>query len=90
VAIEGPYDVTHDAEFAAKAIELLSGRVRNWIADVAGGRDRDELLQSQLQFALRDQTDMEQTLDTFTAGCRRVLRPTERDWPTPRGFLRRR
>ncbi|MFI1168531.1 hypothetical protein ACH4UM_34375 [Streptomyces sp. NPDC020801] len=46
VAIEGPSDVTSRAEFAAKAIELLSGRIRDWTADVAGGRDRDELLRS--------------------------------------------
>ncbi|MEW2302158.1 hypothetical protein AB0958_19630 [Streptomyces sp. NPDC006655] len=90
VAVEGPYDVANDAEYAAKAIELLSGRIRDWAAEVADGRDRDELLQSQLQFAHRDQADMEQMLDTFTAGCRKVLRPTERDRPTRRRLLRRR
>ncbi|GGN56042.1 hypothetical protein GCM10011579_016690 [Streptomyces albiflavescens] len=90
VAIEGPYDIANSAEFAAKAIELLSGRIRDWTAEVAGGRDRDELLQSQLQFALRDQGDMERMLDNFTAGCRKILRPTERDRPTRRGLLRRR
>ncbi|MGW6803685.1 hypothetical protein, partial [Streptomyces sp. NPDC055039] len=90
VAVEGPYDVAHAAETAAKAIELLSGRIRDWAAEVTGGRDRDELLQSQLQFAHRDQADMEQMLDNFTAKCRKVLRPTEQDWPTRRGLLRRR
>lgn len=89
VAIEGPHGVAHDAEHAAKAIEFLSGRIRDWAAEVAGGRDRDELLQSQLQFAHRDQADMEQMLDTFTAGCRKVLRPAERE-PTRRRLLRRR
>lgn len=50
--------------------------MRDWAADVAGGRHRDELLVSQLQYALRDQGDMEGLLNDFTAGCRRVLRPT--------------
>lgn len=89
VAIEGPHSVAHDAEWAAKVIEHLSRRIRDWAAEVADGRDRDELLRSQLQFALREQTDMEQMLDTFTAGCRKVLRPAEPDWPTRKGFLRR-
>jgi hypothetical protein len=89
IAIEGPYDVAHDAQLAAKAIELLSGRIRDWVAEVAGGRDRDALLQSQLQFAFRDQGDMEQMLDNFAAGCRRVLRPTERDRPTRWGLPQR-
>lgn len=90
VTIEGPYRVAHDAGLAAKAIELLSGRIRDWATEVAGGRDRDELLGSQLQFALRDQGDVEEMFDTFTAGCRKVLRPTESDRPTRRGLLRRR
>ncbi|MFI6620613.1 hypothetical protein [Streptomyces sp. NPDC050528] len=90
VTIEGPYHVAHGAASAAKAIGLLSGRIRDWAAEVAGGRDRDELLGSQLQFALRDQGDAEEMLDAFTAGCRKVLRPTESDRPTRRGLLRRR
>ncbi|MEV0906304.1 hypothetical protein [Streptomyces hokutonensis] len=89
VTIKGPYRVAHDAGLAAKAIELLSGRIRDWAGEVSGGRDRDELLGSQLQFAFRDQGDMEEMLDTFTAGCRKVLRPSESDRPARRGLLRR-
>ncbi|MFM9625110.1 hypothetical protein ACKI14_45220 [Streptomyces turgidiscabies] len=90
VAIEGPYNVANAAEHAAKDIEFLSGRIRDWAAEVADGRDRDELLRTQLQYALRDQADMEQMLDNFTARCRKVLRPAERDRPAGRGLLRRR
>ncbi len=90
VAIEGPHNVAHRAQIASQAIELLSGRLRDWVVIVAGGRDRNELLQSQLQFALRDQSDAEQMLDGFTAGCRKVLRPAESDWPARRRILRRR
>jgi hypothetical protein len=90
VAIEGPYDVAHDAETAAKAVELLSARLRDWTAEVVGGRDRDELLRSQLWYAHEDQGDMMRTVGHFTAGCRRILRPTERDRPTRRGRLMRR
>ncbi|MEU1409700.1 hypothetical protein ABZ471_47205 [Streptomyces sp. NPDC005728] len=68
----------------------MSGRIHDWAAEVTGGRDRDELLQSKRKFAHRDQGDMELMLDNFTAGCRKALRPTERDRPTRRGLLRRR
>ena len=88
VVVEGPYEVAHRAEFAARAIEMLSGRVRDWAAEVADGRDREELLRSQLEFALRDQREVEQMVDTFTEGCRKVLRPVESNRPR-RGRLRR-
>ncbi|WP_329433218.1 hypothetical protein OG564_10810 [Streptomyces sp. NBC_01280] len=88
VAIEGPHDVAHGAEWAAKTLELLAGRLRDWTAEVAGGRDRDDLLRSQLQFAVRYQADTERMIDRFTAVCRRVLHPAESDG-IPRGRLRR-
>ncbi|GHB71312.1 hypothetical protein GCM10010331_68980 [Streptomyces xanthochromogenes] len=90
VAVEGPYDVAHRAESAAKAIEILSGRLRDWTSDVAGGRNRNDLLASQSRYAVRDQADVEEMLDNFTVGCRKVLRPTEREWPVSMGRLRRR
>jgi hypothetical protein len=89
VAVEGPSPVANAAEFAAKSIEVPSGRIRDWAAEVAGGRNRDELLTSQVRYAHRDQSEMKQALDTFTARCRKVLRPAERDRPTRRGRLGR-
>jgi hypothetical protein len=87
VVVEGPYEVAHSAEFAARAIEILSARLRDWAAEVADGRDREDLLRSQLEFALRDQRDVEQLVDRFAEGCRKVLRPAESDRPG-RGRLR--
>lgn len=88
VVVEGPYEAAHRAEFAARAIEILFSRVRDWAAEVADGRDREELLRSQLEFALRDQREAEQMVDRFAEGCRRVLRPDESERPR-RGRLRR-
>ncbi|MHA4820144.1 hypothetical protein ACXZ65_38000 [Streptomyces aculeolatus] len=90
VAVEGPYQVVHAAEWAAKAVEQLSCRLRDWNTDVAGGRDRNGLLQSQLRYALQDLLDVERMVDGFTEGCRRVLRPSEQDRPTRWGLVRRR
>ncbi|WP_413755094.1 hypothetical protein [Streptomyces sp. MMBL 11-3] len=77
VMVEGPDDVAHRGETAARAIEMLSGRLRDWAFEVGDGRDREELLRSQLQFALRDQSEVEQFVDVFTARCRKALRPAD-------------
>jgi len=54
VAVEGPDDLAQSALLASRSIELLSERLRDWYVAVVGGRASDELLQSQLQYALRD------------------------------------
>ena len=89
VAVEGPYAVARNAEDAAYAIEALAGRLRNWVADIAGGRDREDLVQSQMRYAREDQSTMQQGVDDFTAECRKVLHPAEADRPTSTWLLRR-
>ena len=77
VAVEGPYAVAQSAEDAAYAIEVLAGRLRDWVADVVGGRDREELVQSQIRYAREDQSEMQKDVDHFTAECRKILHPAE-------------
>jgi hypothetical protein len=82
VAVEGPYAVAHSAEYAAAAIEVLAGRLRDWVASVGGGQDREELVQSQMRYGREDQRQVQQDVDNFTAECRKVLHPAEGGRPT--------
>jgi len=82
VAVEGPYAVAHSAEYAAYAIEVLAGRLRDWVASVVGGQDREELVQSQMRYGREDQRQVQQDVDDFTAECRKVLHPAEGGRPT--------
>jgi hypothetical protein len=77
VVVEGPYLVAQSAEFAAYAIEDLTGRLREWAADVEGGQDREELVRSQMRYGREDQREVLQMIDNFTAECRKVLHPSE-------------
>ena len=49
VAVEGPNAVAHSAEYAAHDTEELAGRLRDWLASIVGGEDREALVQSQLR-----------------------------------------
>jgi hypothetical protein len=51
----------------------LVGRLRDWVASVVSGEDREELVQSQLRYGGNDQLTMQQQVDGFTAECRKVL-----------------
>lgn len=82
VAVEGPYAVAQSAECAAYAIEVLAGRLRDWVASVVGGQDREELVQSQMRYSREDQRQVQQDVDDFTAECRKVLHPAEGGRPT--------
>ena len=77
VAVEGPYAVAQSAEYAGFAIEVLAGRLRDWVAYVVGGRAREELVQSQMRYGREDQSQVQQMVDDFTAECRKVLHPAE-------------
>src|SRR6185437_10533910 len=77
VAVEGPEEVSFSAENAADSVEELAGRLRDWLASVAGGRDRAALIQSQLRYARDDQRTVGEGVDRFTARCREVLHPSE-------------
>ena len=93
VAVEGPYAVASSAQGAAYAIEELAGRLRDWVASVAGGDDREELVRSQGRFGRDDQREVVQMVDDFTAECRKVLHPAEVErfpWQPRRRHLRRR
>ena len=81
VAVEGPDAVANSAEYAAHAIEVLAGRLRDWLASVVGGEDREALVQSQLRYGREDQRTVEQDVDHFTAECRKVLHPAESGRP---------
>jgi hypothetical protein len=87
-AVEGPDTVANSAEFAAAALEELAARLRDWVASVASGRDREELVRSQLPFALADVRQMQQQVGDFTAECRKVLHPDESRRSTRRRRLR--
>jgi hypothetical protein len=89
VAVEGPYSVAHSAEIAAYAVEALAARLRDWVAVVAAGRDRGELVQSQGRYGREDQHDVEGLVSDVTAECRTVLHPAEIERPRRRRLLRR-
>jgi len=84
VAVEGPDAVADSAEYAAVVIEALAGRLRDWVASVVSGEDREELVQSQLRYGRDDQLTVQQQVDGFTAECRKVLHPAESRRPTSR------
>lgn len=93
VAVEGPYEVAAGAEAAAYAVEELAGRLRDWVASVAGGEDRGQLVQSQGRFGRDDQREAEQAVAGFAAECRKVLHPAEVEgfpWRPRRRLLLRR
>lgn len=73
VAVEGPDDVALSAEFAARAIEVLAGRLRGWVTVIAAGESREALVRSQLGYARDDERIVGQAVDDFTAECRKVL-----------------
>jgi hypothetical protein len=77
VAVEGPYAVAQSAGYAARAIEVLATRLRDWVTSVDDGRDRNELVQSQMRYGREDQLQVQRDVDDFTAECRKVLHPTE-------------
>lgn len=77
VAVEGPDKVAHSAEYAGGAIEALAARLRDWVASVASGEDREGLVQSQLRYALEDEHSVQMQAEDFTAECRKVLHPGE-------------
>lgn len=77
VVVEGPYEVAVGAEASMNAVEELAGRLRDWVASVAGGRDRGELVQSQVGFGRGNQREAEQAIGGFAAACRKVLHPAE-------------
>jgi hypothetical protein len=71
-------------------VEELAGRLRDWVASVAGGDDREELVRSQGRFGRDDQREAEQMIDGFAADCRKVLHPAEVERrPRRRRLLRR-
>jgi hypothetical protein len=77
VVVEGPYAVATSAEYAAHAIEQLAGRLRDWVASVAGGEDRLDLARDQGEFAHEDEHLAAEAVADFTAECRKVLHPAE-------------
>jgi hypothetical protein len=77
VAIEGPDAVAYSAEYAAYAIEQLASRLRDWLASIVGGEEREALVQSQLRYGREDQRTVSQDVDNFTTECRKVLHPAE-------------
>ncbi|MFD7982540.1 hypothetical protein ACFV4M_04065 [Kitasatospora indigofera] len=89
VVVEGPYGVAHCAESAALHVEVLAARLRDWVSAVAAGRDREELVASQMRYAREDQGLMELAVDRLGAECRRVLHPDERDSPARPALWRR-
>ena len=76
-AVEGPETVADSAEYAANDIEVLASRLRDWLASIVSGEDREELVQSQLTYAREDQLTMLEQVGRFTAECRKVLHPAE-------------
>jgi hypothetical protein len=89
VAVEGPDVVARSAEYAARAIEQLAGRHRDWLASILGGEDRETLVQSQLRYSREDQRTVDEDVDRFTAECRNVLHPGESSRPARRRLRRR-
>jgi len=89
VAVEGPDAVAQSAEYAARAIEVLAGRLRDWVASVVGGADREELVRSQMRYARDDQREVQHEVDDFTGECRKVLHPAESGRPRRRRLPRR-
>jgi len=84
VAVEGPEEVAYSAQSAAHSIEELTGRLRDWLASIAGGEDRETLIRSQLPYARDDQQIVGADVDRFTAACREVLHPAESRRPRRR------
>jgi hypothetical protein len=89
VAVEGPDAVANSAEYAARAVEQLAGRLRDWLASIVGGENREVLIQSQLRYGRHDQLTVEEDVDHFTAECRKVLHPAESGRPARRRLRRR-
>ncbi|MFF4653578.1 hypothetical protein [Streptomyces sp. NPDC001380] len=89
VVVEGPDFPAHRAESAAEHLEAWVGRLRSWVADVAGGRSREQLVASQLRFCLEDESLTGEAIDSFVQACRKVLHPGEDGPPRRRGRLRR-
>jgi hypothetical protein len=89
VAVEDPDAVAHSAEYAAYAIEVLVRRLRDWVASVVSGEDREELVRSQMRYGRDDQRTVQQQVDDFTAECRKVLHPAESGRPRRRRLPRR-
>jgi hypothetical protein len=77
VAVEDPYAVAYSAQIAARAVQAPAGRLRNWVASVAGGRDREQLVDSQMRYGLDHQREVHQRVEDFAAECRKVLHPDE-------------
>lgn len=77
VAVEGPERVAGSAEYAGHCIEQLASRLRDWLASIASGEDRETLIRSQLRYARDDQLIVGEDVDRFTAACRDVLHPAE-------------
>jgi len=75
VAVEGPDAVAGSAEYTARAIQELAGRLRDWLAFVMGGEDREELVTTHGRYERDDERYAEQGVSTFTAECRAVLHP---------------
>lgn len=75
VVVEGPDFPAGSAESAAEHLEVWVGRLRSWVADVGGGRSREELVNSQLRFCLEDEMLTGEAIDRFVRECRRVLHP---------------
>ncbi|WP_371517620.1 hypothetical protein [Kitasatospora sp. NBC_01300] len=89
VVVEGPYDVTHTAESAAQHVEVLVGRLRDWVA-IASREAGIEGVQGQWRFGREDQGLVQQAVDRYSAECRRALHPSESDRPLRRRLLPRR
>lgn len=77
--VEGPYQVAVSADGGGFAVEVLAGRLRDWVAAVAAGEDREELVRSQLRYGREDQHEVQRSVDDFAAECRKVLHPKEKD-----------
>lgn len=90
VAVEGPEAVADSAEYAAHSIEQLAGRLRDWLASITGGEDRETLVRSQLPYARDDERIVGEDVDRYTAACREVLHPAESRRPKRRRRLARR
>ncbi|MFJ4894980.1 hypothetical protein ACIP5U_34055 [Streptomyces sp. NPDC088788] len=81
VMVEDPNGLAASASYAAQAIEVLYGRLRDWDLELRTGRGRMELLNSQHRYALQDKSEVDQAIERFTEVCRVVLRPLEHGRP---------
>ncbi|MFE4516739.1 hypothetical protein ACFRMQ_21385 [Kitasatospora sp. NPDC056783] len=83
VLIEGPDTVAGIGADAARRLHEWAGRLNDWI----DSEDPDATIRDQLRFGRQDEAETSQSVEAFSAACRRVIHPED---PADRVLDRRR